>query len=504
MALEQASQARAHSRWTDAMRLLFLRLVIVSSVVTMCYMIYASAWLGSNRLNLKWASLGLVLTGVTILHHLGTALGPYLFPVPAWLDLGLTMLESLCRMRDSGNLQEEYFPGMAVVALIAIWVLTLSLLALLFLKALYLVSAKKMGPVRQPVVVADLQKDPRWKFPAQALFGRSMWEQSVPGEPIILSSLRGLLTLAAVCSLVTFGVYQALVWYRHPRSTANLTSAVTVAARWTQKASEPVQSKPPVAVVWLPPRTYDIAVAICPRILTKETTHNPGLGGPDGAMADRVNDSLRVYLGLMKDLDGVFLNTEPVSLFPGTNMLSTLENSLVAQVVQTIPNPFTGPTTDPNISTLGFTLQNVINEWLILQDYRSKSVVSGFTALGGLGSFLSTILAMLLGTSLIRAIYRAKPYSPFGFLHNLGGTEGEYGQGVQQGLSCTQSDIDGFKANPGIVAYLFNTLIDFETLGYEGKGTNTPGTNAAPTPPRGHGLGRGTSETDALIHCTSP
>jgi hypothetical protein len=39
-------------------------------------------------------------------------------------------------------------------------------------------------------------------------------------------------------------------------------------------------------------------------------------------MADRVNDSLRVYLGLMKDLDGVFLNTEPVSLFPGTNMLS--------------------------------------------------------------------------------------------------------------------------------------------------------------------------------------
>jgi hypothetical protein len=124
MALEQASQARAHSRWTDAMRLLFLRLVIVSSVVTMCYMIYASAWLGSNRLNLKWASLGLVLTGVTILHHLGTyvlsysglekrrwivysrscrALGPYLFPVPAWLDLGLTMLESLCACHASST-----------------------------------------------------------------------------------------------------------------------------------------------------------------------------------------------------------------------------------------------------------------------------------------------------------------------------------------------------------------------------------------------------------------
>lgn len=89
----------------------------------------------------------------------------------------------------------------------------------------------------------------------------------------------------------------------------------------------------------MPPRTYDIAVAICPRSPNQGNNPQPRtwwdfpnfdlnvnytglIGGPDGAMADRVNDSLRVYLGLMKDLDGVFLNTEPVSLFPGTNMLS--------------------------------------------------------------------------------------------------------------------------------------------------------------------------------------
>ena len=71
--LAQASQTGPHSRWADAMRLLLLRLVIVTSIITMSYMIYVFVWLGTNHFkDLKWASLGLVLGGVTILHHLGT------------------------------------------------------------------------------------------------------------------------------------------------------------------------------------------------------------------------------------------------------------------------------------------------------------------------------------------------------------------------------------------------------------------------------------------------
>ena len=82
------------------------------------------------------------------------------------------------------------------------------------------------------------------------------------------------------------------------------------------------------------------------------------------------------------------------------------ENYLVASVVQTLPNPLIGQTSDPNIGRLGFTLQDAINELTILQDFRSKSVLSGLSALGGLGSLLSTMLAMLLGTTLGRAISR--------------------------------------------------------------------------------------------------
>ena len=83
-------------------------------------------------------------------------------------------------MPETGNLQEEFFPKIALIAWIVIWVLTLSVLALLFLKVLYLISARKICPLQKPVVIANLQNSPRWKFPVQALFGRSMWEQSVP------------------------------------------------------------------------------------------------------------------------------------------------------------------------------------------------------------------------------------------------------------------------------------------------------------------------------------
>lgn len=80
---------------------------------------------------------------------------------------------------------------------------------------------------------------------------------------------------------------------------------------------------------------------------------------------------------------------------------------MIASIVQTLPNTLPGPTeSDPNIGTLGFTLQTDVNEWTVLQDYRSKSVLSGLSALGGLGSLVSTVLALILGTSLARTLFR--------------------------------------------------------------------------------------------------
>jgi hypothetical protein len=92
----------------------------------------------------------------------------------------------------------------------------------------------------------------------------------------------------------------------------------------------------------------------------------------------------------------------------------SLTTSLVALIEETIPNPFMGPPENRKISTLGLTHHTTPIEWYGVQDYRTKSVVDGLSSIGGLGSLLSTLLAMLLGTSLYTAMFRTS--IPISFL----------------------------------------------------------------------------------------
>jgi hypothetical protein len=61
---------------------------------------------------------------------------------------------------------------------------------------------------------------------------------------------------------------------------------------------------------------------------------------------------------------------------------------------------------NPNVSTLRITYQGPRGEWKIVQDYRGKSVLGGFSAVGGLGSFASLLCAILFGTSLFSFLFR--------------------------------------------------------------------------------------------------
>ena len=61
---------------------------------------------------------------------------------------------------------------------------------------------------------------------------------------------------------------------------------------------------------------------------------------------------------------------------------------------------------NPNISTLHVAFQGPPGEWRVVQDYREKSVLSGLSAAGGLGSFFSLLCAVLFGTSLFSVIFR--------------------------------------------------------------------------------------------------
>ena len=60
----------------------------------------------------------------------------------------------------------------------------------------------------------------------------------------------------------------------------------------------------------------------------------------------------------------------------------------------------------------------------------------------------------------------AKPNSPFGFLHNLGSLQRQMVEECDRQYPALREDINRLEDKPGVVAYLFNTLIDMETLGY--------------------------------------
>ena len=59
----------------------------------------------------------------------------------------------------------------------------------------------------------------------------------------------------------------------------------------------------------------------------------------------------------------------------------------------------------PDIATIRLISQADISEWRIVQDYRDKSVFTGFASVGGLWSFLEGIFAVIFGLSILQIVF---------------------------------------------------------------------------------------------------
>jgi hypothetical protein len=89
---------------------------------------------------------------------------------------------------------------------------------------------------------------------------------------------------------------------------------------------------------------------------------------------------------------------------------------MIADIPYTAPEPWANSTlftfkngsfpTGPDISTLRIACQDDSREWTVIQDYRSKSIMGGIAAVGGLGSFLSVLFLIWFGNSLLGIVYR--------------------------------------------------------------------------------------------------
>lgn len=169
-------------------------------------------------------------------------------------------------------------------------------------------------------------------------------------------------------------------------------------------------------------------------------------------------------------------------------LLQTSESFYIASIKQTMSNPRVFPETrrsNPNISTLRINAvpSAFTPQWLIFRDHRDESMVAGLSAIGGLGSLFSTLLVILVGTSLTGAVIRRfnlltssntrlliasftgiKPFSPFGLLHNIQQTR--MVEECDKLYPALRREIEEQKDNPGVIAYILDTLIDMKTLGY--------------------------------------
>jgi hypothetical protein len=89
-------------------------------------------------------------------------------------------------------------------------------------------------------------------------------------------------------------------------------------------------------------------------------------------------------------------------------------NTYVApSILYTIPNPLISGTA-PSVSTLHVTSAPWVSEWTVHQDFRKQSVLNGLSAIGGLGSFLSTLLVIALGSNLLQTVRGKSPILPPG------------------------------------------------------------------------------------------
>lgn len=83
---------------------------------------------------------------------------------------------------------------------------------------------------------------------------------------------------------------------------------------------------------------------------------------------------------------------------------------MIARMSYTAPDPLATGTPDyptgPKVSTFRITsMPQVEFEFTIIQDYRTKSVLNGFSGIGGLGS-LSSFFVILFGNTLLGIVYR--------------------------------------------------------------------------------------------------
>ena len=85
------------------------------------------------------------------------------------------------------------------------------------------------------------------------------------------------------------------------------------------------------------------------------------------------------------------------------------ETIVVSRMLSIYPDPLASESPliqqGRDISTFRVIMQDVFSESRMLQDYRSRSVLQGFSQVGGLWTFLTGIFAAIFGSTILRIVF---------------------------------------------------------------------------------------------------
>ncbi|EDQ99260.1 uncharacterized protein LACBIDRAFT_335177 [Laccaria bicolor S238N-H82] len=156
------------------------------------------------------------------------------------------------------------------------------------------------------------------------------------------------------------------------------------------------------------------------------------IGLPVDVMSDSYRNSVQIMIGLTNDTRTVVERTHGTTILPGVNLLGVItwdlrqllksprlsafaslfdsyETIPVSRVLSVYPDPLASASPlilqGRDVSTFRVIMQYDLSESRMLQDYRSRSVLQGFSQVGGLWTFLTGVFAAIFGSTIVRILF---------------------------------------------------------------------------------------------------
>ncbi|KIJ93337.1 hypothetical protein K443DRAFT_646228 [Laccaria amethystina LaAM-08-1] len=155
------------------------------------------------------------------------------------------------------------------------------------------------------------------------------------------------------------------------------------------------------------------------------TLNFTGMGLQVSTMGDLSTDSVQIIIGLTNDTRTVFERTVGTTIIPGVNLFGVMtwdfrqllkrphlsafgslfdsyETIAVSRMLSVYPDPLASESPliqqGRDVSSFRVKIQSDLSESKVLQEYRSRSVLQGFSQVGGLWTFLTGVFAAIFGT----------------------------------------------------------------------------------------------------------